>query len=105
MAAAQSKHHVQRAPQKLLLKSWNVHGKVYIRTVDTRIHGSFDMQDRLHSTSTAAVASNSNPSYVHRLIALGVIRPMRDLTGRFILSEADVETIKAHRAKKITAAA
>lgn len=63
------------------------------------------MQNRPHTTSTAAVASNTNPSYVRQLIASGVIKPVRDLSGRHILTDKHVEIIKQHRAKKFTAAA
>lgn len=60
---------------------------------------------RLHTTSTAARAANTPESYVRNLIARRVIEPLRDESGRSILTDLHVAQIVAHRAKTLRRAA
>lgn len=56
---------------------------------------------RIHTTSSAARAANTPEAYVRNLIARRVIEPMRDESGRSLLTDEHVAAIKAHRAKTL----
>jgi hypothetical protein len=60
---------------------------------------------RLHTTNTAARAANTPEAYVRNLILKRIIEPMRDESGRSILTDEHVAQIKSHRAKTLRRAA
>lgn len=61
--------------------------------------------EKMHSTSTCAKAAGCSESYIRYAERIGVIAPQRDQTGRRLLTEADVEKIKTHRAARTQYAA
>jgi hypothetical protein len=57
--------------------------------------------ERLHTTSTAARAADTPEAYVRNLIAKRVIEPLRDESGRSLLTDEHVRQIIAYRAKTL----
>ena len=60
---------------------------------------------RIHTTGTAARAAGTPEAYVRQLIARRVIEPLRDESGRSLLTDSHVAQIVAHRAKTLRRAA